>query len=46
MLVLLAWICGREAEDRNEDLMGNTLKKKGDTLLFDSLLEFKQMLIF
>ena len=28
MLVLLAWICGKEAEDRNDDLMGDIKKKR------------------
>ena len=28
MLVLLAWICGKEAEDRNDDLMGDIKKKE------------------
>ena len=28
MLVLLAWICGKEAEDRNDDLMADVKKKK------------------
>ena len=28
MLVLLAWICGKEAKDRNDDLMADVKKKR------------------
>ena len=28
MLVLLAWICGKEAKDRNDDLMADVKKKE------------------
>ena len=31
MLVLLAWICGKEAEDRNDDLMGDIKNKERES---------------
>ena len=40
MLVLLAWICGKEAEDRNDDLMADVKKKKERERKTERLLEY------